>query len=118
MLRLYNLNWYSSSDTAVLRELGRSLRQMRLNRNQSQRAVADATGIDRATPSLIEHGRPTSLFTFVQLLRVLEQLDFLNGLTTTAGVTPVALARLTARQRRHASPAPPDSATSSPAAEW
>ena len=38
----------------------------------------------------------TSLLTFVQLLRTLEQLDFLNGLVTTAEINPVALARLTA----------------------
>lgn len=98
------MNWYPLSDLAILREIGRSLRQLRLNRNQSQQKVADAAGIDRATLSQIEHGRPTSLLTFVQLLRTLEQLDFLNGLVTTAEINPVALARLTAKQRRQASP--------------
>lgn len=98
------MNWYSLSDLAILREIGRSLRQLRLNRNQSQQKVADAAGIDRATLSLIEHGRPTSLLTFVQLLRTLEQLDFFNGLVATAEINPVALARLTAKQRRQASP--------------
>ena len=72
LLRLYNMNWYSLSDLAILREIGRSLRQLRLNRNQSQQKVADAAGIDRATLSQIEHGRPTSLLTFVQLLRTLD----------------------------------------------
>lgn len=117
LLRLHNMNWYSLSDLAILRELGSNLRQLRLNRNKSQQQVANATGIDRATLSLIEHGRPTSLLTFVQLLRTLEQLDFLNGLVATAEVNPVALARLTAKQRRQASPGtgavPP-----TPPAEW
>ena len=69
------MNWYPLSDLAILREIGRSLRQLRLNRNQSQQKVADAAGIDRATLSQIEHGRPTSLLTFVQLLRTLEVLS-------------------------------------------
>ena len=111
------MNWYPLSDLAILREIGRSLRQLRLNRNQSQQKVADAAGIDRATLSQIEHGRPTSLLTFVQLLRTLEQLDFLNGLVTTAEINPVALARLTARQRRQASPGTGIVPTSPPA-EW
>ena len=111
------MNWYPLSDLAILREIGRSLRQLRLNRNQSQQKVADAAGIDRATLSQIEHGRPTSLLTFVQLLRTLEQLDFLNGLITTAEINPVALARLTARQRRQASPGTGIVPTPPPA-EW
>lgn len=111
------MNWYPLSDLAILREIGRNLRQMRLNRNQSQQKVADAAGIDRATLSMIEHGRPTSLLTFVQLLRVLEQLDWLNGLAVSAEINPVALARLTARQRRHASP-DPGTAPAPPPSAW
>ncbi|UOQ75163.1 helix-turn-helix transcriptional regulator [Hymenobacter cellulosilyticus] len=88
MLRLYNMNWYAISDLAILRELGSSLRQVRLNRNQSQQAVADAAGIDRATLSQVEHGRPTSLLTFVQLLRTLEQLDLLEVFLTKAEISP------------------------------
>lgn len=110
------MNWYALSDLAILRELGSSLRQVRLNRNQSQQAVADAAGIDRATLSQIEHGRPTSLLTFVQLLRTLEQLDSLDALVTRSEISPLAIARLTQKQRRNASPSPP---TPPPApAEW
>lgn len=101
---------------AILRELGGSLRQVRLNRNQSQQAVADAAGIDRATLSQIEHGRPTSLLTFVQLLRTLEQLDALDALVTRAEISPLAIARLAKKQRRNASlssPTPPPAST-----EW
>ena len=112
------MNWYPLSDLAILREIGRSLRQVRLNRNQSQQVVADAAGIDRATLSQIEHGRPTSLLTFVQLLRSLEQLDFLSALVATAEVNPVALARLTARQRRQASPGKGLGTPANPPAEW
>ena len=111
------MNWYSLSDLAILRELGGSLRQIRLNRNQSQQAVAAAAGIDRATLSQIEHGRPTSLLTFVQLLRTLEQLDLLDALVTKAEINPLVLARLAQKQRRNASSAssmlPPP-----PPAEW
>lgn len=110
------MNWYALSDLAILRELGNSLRQVRLNRNQSQQAVADAAGIDRATLSLIEHGRPTSLLTFVQLLRTLEQLDLLEAFVTKAEISPLAMARLAKKQRRNASPSSP---TPPPApSEW
>ena len=110
------MNWYALSDLAILRELGSSLRQVRLNRNQSQQAVADAAGIDRATLSQIEHGRPTSLLTFVQLLRTLEQLDLLEAFMTKAEISPLAMARLAKKQRRNASPSSP---TPPPApSEW
>jgi transcriptional regulator with XRE-family HTH domain len=110
------MNWYSLSDLAILRELGSSLRQIRLNRNQSQQAVAAAAGIDRATLSQIEHGRPPSLLTFVQLLRTLEQLDLLDAFVTKAEINPLALARLAKKQRRNASPA--SSSPPLPPAEW
>ncbi|UPL51386.1 helix-turn-helix transcriptional regulator [Hymenobacter sublimis] len=111
------MNWYSLSDLAILRELGSSLRQMRVNRNQSQQSVADSAGIDRATLSQVEHGRPTSLLTFIQLLRTLEHLELLEPLVTKAEVNPVTLARLTQKQRRNAYPTAPDS-TTPPPAEW
>ena len=110
------MNWYALSDLAILREIGSSLRQLRLNRNQSQQEVATAAGIDRATLSQVEHGRPTSLLTFVQLLRTLEQLELLEGLVTKAEISPLVLARLAEKQRRHASPAAP--APPPPPAEW
>lgn len=110
------MNWYSLSDLAILREIGRSLRQIRLNRNQSQQTVAEAAGIDRATLSLIENGRPTSLLTFLQLLRTLEQLELLDALVTKAEINPLALARLAEKQRRNASPVP--STPPPPPAEW
>jgi transcriptional regulator with XRE-family HTH domain len=110
------MNWYSLSDLAILRELGSSLRQIRLNRNQSQQAVAAAAGIDRATLSQIEHGRPPSLLTFVQLLRTLEQLELLDVFVTKAEVNPLALVRLAKKQRRNASPT--SAVPPLPPAEW
>ena len=112
------MNLYALSDSAILRELGGSLRQVRLNRNQSQQAVADAAGIDRATLSQIEHGRPTSLLTFVQLLRTLEQLELLEAMITKAEISPLAMARLAKKQRRNAYPPTSGTPPMPPPAEW
>jgi transcriptional regulator with XRE-family HTH domain len=111
------MNWYSLPDLAILREIGSNLRQIWLIRNQAQQAVTNAASIDRATLSQIEHGRPTSLLTSVQLLRTLEQLDSLDSLVAKAEISPLALARPASKERRNASPAsstplPP------PPAEW
>ena len=55
------MTFYAATDDAVLAELGRRLRQRRLDRNLSQQELADRAGLDRTTVGQLERDGRASL---------------------------------------------------------
>ena len=97
------MSFYTATDQAVLEELGRRLRQRRLDRNLSQHDVAQKAGVDRTTIGQLERDGRASLQTLVQVLRGLGALDELDAFLPAAGPSPLELARRQGRVRRRAS---------------
>ena len=97
------MDMQAMSDRAVLRELGGRLRRARLERNRTQRWVAEQAGLNRMTVAKVERGVPAGLLTLVQILRALGMLDELDGFLPDPGVSPLELARRKGRERRRAS---------------
>ena len=77
------------SDRAVLEELGRRLREARLERNLSQAEVADDAGIGRVTLQRMEAGESPSLINFIRVLRALDLLEGLDRLVPEPGPSPI-----------------------------
>ena len=76
-------NWYSVSDQTVVTELGKNLRQIRLNQNLTQEKLAAKAGLSRSAIYEMENGKSaTSLFTIVQVLRALQQLQVFDSWKT------------------------------------
>ena len=98
-----NTNLASMSDTAIVKDICSSLKQMRLNKNISQVTLAETTGISRITISRMESGRAATLLTFVQLLRGLGELDRLNSFKVSPLVSPLKMLKITEHQRQKAS---------------
>ena len=96
-------NWKSMSDPAVVDEIGRFVRQMRLNRNLTQQQLATMSGMNRVTISRLERGQVSTLLTLVQILRALEKLDLLNIFYEEAEISPLQLLSLRSKQRKRAS---------------
>jgi transcriptional regulator with XRE-family HTH domain len=97
------MSFYTATDQAVLEELGRRLRQRRLDRNLSQHDVAEKAGVDRTTIGQLERDGRASLLTLVQVLRALGALDELDAFLPAAGPSPLELARRQGRVRQRAS---------------
>ena len=97
------MSFYTVTDQAVLEELGRRLRQRRLDRNLSQNEVAQKAGVDRTTIGQLERDGRASLLTLVQVLRALGALDELDAFLPAAGPSPLELARRQGRVRQRAS---------------
>ena len=79
-------------------ELGKRLRELRLQRNLDQRTTAEKAGIAEKSLRNLETGRGSSVET---LVRTLKALDFLEGIELLAPkptVNPLALLR-TAKPR-------------------
>ncbi len=97
------MTFYAATDPAVLQELGGRIKQRRLDRNLSQRDIAERTGLDRTTIGALEREGRATLLTFVQVLRALDALEELDGFLPAMGPSPLELARRNGKIRQRAS---------------
>ena len=102
-------NFYGMSDPAILKDIGQKLKAYRLQKNMTQEEIAQKAGVNRVTIGEIEKGRPSSLLTFIQILRGLKMLDLLNNIVPVSPVSPIQVAKMQRKTRQRASPviAPP-----------
>ena len=95
------MDYYSLSDSAIEVEIGARLKALRLRRNVTQKALADATGLSVTAIKGIEAGGGT-LRTLIAVLRELRALDNLQHFIPEITVSPLQLARRKGVQRRRA----------------
>lgn len=97
------MDYFSMSDRAVLREIGRRIRRKRLDKNITQQTLADRAGLSRTTISDLERGAPAGVLVLIQVLRALGALGELDAFLPDPGPSPLQLARLKGRERQRAS---------------
>lgn len=98
----YN-NYHAMSDKAIAIQIGSFIKHQRIAQNKTQDVLAKAAGISRSTLSLLERGETVTLATFIQVLRVLDQLHFLEHFTIQEFVSPILLAKQEKYKRKRAS---------------
>ena len=91
------------ADAAVVEELGRRLRQLRLAQNLTQQSLADEAGVSVATVRNLENGKRTQLITLIRVLRTLGLLADLDRLVPEQRPSPIELLKLRGRERQRAS---------------
>lgn len=97
-------DWYSMSDPAIVKELCDILKKVRLQQNITQEQLAVKAGLSRSAISKMETGKSTvGLLTVIQVLRALQQLHLLDTWKVTATLSPLLVAKLTAKGRLRAS---------------
>lgn len=102
------------SNPQIEQELGKRLKNRRLEMNLSQAEVAERSGLARRTITAIENGEGSTLTTLIALLRALDALDALEGILPDTGPSPMAMITLRDDVRKYASkPRKPQ-----PATEW
>ena len=94
---------YSMSNSAIIEELGHFIHKIRLSQNKTQQAVAQAAGINRSTLVQIEKGGGSTLLSFIQVLRALEQLHTLKYFEIKQEISPLLLAEMEMKLRKRAS---------------
>lgn len=100
----YTNDWYGMGDNAILKELARSIKQLRLKKNYKQNELAEKAGIHRVTLSEFENGeRNISLLTFIELLRALNELELLEIFKVQTTISPLQMAKLESKKRQRAS---------------
>lgn len=93
---------FSMTDKAIVKELGLRLKQHRLNKDFSQKNIADRAGISITAVQGAEKGE-TTLLTVIKVLRVLGMLEELNGFLPEPEISPIAMAKLEGKMRQKAS---------------
>ena len=94
-MKISNLN----SDVTVLRELGKRVETVRLDRNITQARLAAEGGVSRSVVWQLESGRSVSLSSFVRILRALDLLENLNDWLPERLPSPIERLKSEGRQR-------------------
>lgn len=91
-------------------ELGRQIRALRLRSNLDQQAVAERAGIALNAVKNLESGKGATVRSLIQVLKVLERVDWLRSLAPAVSVSPVRMLTTKAPRQRasHRRPARKD----------
>ena len=108
-------DWYALSDPAIVQEIGKQLKRMRLKNNLTQQELANRSGLFRSTISEIENGRISSVLSLIQLLRGLNNLELLENFVVQEELSPLMVAEQQAKMRKRASG---KNSTTKPESEW
>lgn len=96
------MDLYSLSDKGLETELGGRLRALRLRKNITQKALAEATTLSLNAIKSLESGRG-KLSTLIAVLRALGTLDHLNSFIPEPAISPIQLAKMQGKGRERAS---------------
>ena len=91
------------SDSAIAEFIGGFVKNERLLQDMTQDELSYAAGISRSTLSILESGGSVTVPTLLQVLRVLNQLQFLNAFEVQEQVSPIAQAKKELYKRKRAS---------------
>lgn len=116
MSDITNKKWEGMPDQAFLVLLGEYVKHNRLLQNKTQEQLAKEAAINRTTLVDFEKGKNSSTITFVQILRVLNQLDMLKPFEVQRQQSPLQIAKLELKQRRRATKSKDDK--EKPKSEW
>ncbi len=93
----------SLSDDQVLLEITQRVKQQRLNLNITQEELSKRAGVHVQTIKNFESGKPSTLMTFIQILRAFGDLNVLSALLPDPGISPIELLKLKGKERERAS---------------
>ena len=94
------------SDTIdlLLAEIGDALKQTRLQRNLSQKVIAERSQVSFNTVGNVELGKGASLKSFLAICRTLGKTDWIKTLSPPLGISPIEMMkRINKPQRQRAS---------------
>jgi transcriptional regulator with XRE-family HTH domain len=96
------MHFFTLSDKAIAEELGHRLQSLRLRRNITQQALAEATTLSLNTIKSLESGRG-KLSSLIPVLRELGALDQLDHFIPPPAISPLQLAKMQGKTRERAS---------------
>lgn len=102
MMENTNILLHELSDRQILVELGRFIKTARLQHNKTQLQIAEIAGVNRSTIVQIESGSGSTMLSFIQVLRALEQLHQFETFQLKPFISPLLLAKQELEKRKQA----------------
>ncbi|MBC8205972.1 MAG: helix-turn-helix transcriptional regulator [Kiritimatiellales bacterium] len=96
-------NLETANNEAIRQELGKRLKAERLNRNVTQKVLAEKAGISRRTLVGAERGEPFTIDTLLSILRELDCLAQIDLFLPEPEISPIQLSKLKGKKRQKAS---------------
>lgn len=84
---------YALTDNMILSKLGEAMKRLRLERNVSQKELAQSAGVSISSVAAMERGESVSLKTLISLLRALNSLDMLSDFFKEQEISPITYAK-------------------------
>lgn len=111
---------YALTDKAILAHIGQRLKEARIEKNLSQKDLAEACGLSAFSISQMENGHNTSLLSLVMVLRALGRLEVFDELFQEKPLSPVALSEMMKKhpQRKRAYHSKGDEKVAAADFEW
>ena len=88
------MDWTSLSNSVIIKEIGKRLKEYRLKKRLSQKDIADQAGISLFTVTKIESGKQVSISMLLRVMRVLRLLDNFEFLLPEIGPSPIEMLKL------------------------
>ncbi|WP_295231937.1 helix-turn-helix transcriptional regulator [Sediminibacterium sp.] len=102
MMENTNIILHELSDRQILVELGRFIKTTRLQQNKTQQQIAEIAGVNRSTIVQIENGSGSTMLSFIQVLRALEELHQFESFQLKPIISPLLLAKQELEKRKRA----------------
>jgi len=96
------MDFYTLSDKGIAEEVGDRIRSLRLQKNVTQKALAEAATLSINSVKSLESGRG-KLSTLIAVLRELGALDHLDCFIPETSISPMQLAKMQGKVRERAS---------------
>jgi len=88
------MDWNSLSNIQILLEIGKRVKEIRLQKRLTQQEVSERAGVSLFSITQIEKGKSVSLSILIPVLRVLRLLNNLEQLFPEQEFSPVEVMRL------------------------
>lgn len=80
--------YFKKLDGEILLEIGKQLKQLRLNKKQTQEDLAQIVGVNRRLIGEIEAGKGTSMLVFIKILKAFNKTDKLLEILESSTISP------------------------------
>ena len=90
--------WIELSDPAILKKLGKRLKDYRISQRFKQQELAEESGVGISTIAKIEKGQSVSFSLLISVMRTLGLLDNLELLVPEQRISPFELLKLKGKQ--------------------
>lgn len=92
--------WTEMSNQAILLEIGKRIREIRIRKNIQQKELSERSGVSLSTVIRLENGSTIALDNLLCILRTLDMLENIEYFLPHPPVSPILMRKLQGRKKQ------------------